>query len=282
MFSFFKKKKKDPHKRLREILGEYELPRFRKTVFEVLQRLRDPGVTADEIAEVMSLDPDLTSRVMRTVNSTAYAPRTRIKDLSHAITMLGNAELERIVMLLGAKMATPKNVPDYLDMGAFWLRAARRAVIARELADLTQPTEARLCFTAGFLEDFSVPIIAASKGREYADVYKRASANSGHQLHELEKMKFGWDHAELGALVCHEWDLPEDIAAAISAQNEPESDLRPDPVFLVNNVPEEDDEAWRGQFKKQILVNFDIAEEVLDRMLDEADAKARELVRLIS
>ena len=94
MFSFFKSK--DPHARLHEILGDYDLPKFRKTVFEVLRRLREPASTSKEIAEVMSMDPDLTSRVMRTVNSTAYAPRTPIKDLDHAVTMLGKSELERM------------------------------------------------------------------------------------------------------------------------------------------------------------------------------------------
>ena len=76
MFSFFKNT--DPHKRLHEILGEYQLPKFRKTIFEALRRLREPGNTSAYIAEVMAMDPDLTSRVMRTVNSTAYAPRTPI------------------------------------------------------------------------------------------------------------------------------------------------------------------------------------------------------------
>ena len=279
MFSFFKKE--DPHARLHEILGDYELPKFRKTVFETLRRLRDPKATSSEIAEVMSMDADLTSRVMRTVNSTAYAPQTPIKDLGHAVTMLGNAELERIVMLLGAKMAMPKNVPSYVDMDSFWQRAGLRAVIARGLAELTDPTKAGLCFSAGFLEDFSVPLIAASKGREYADVYE-ASAQSKKPLHEIEQEKFGWDHAELGALVCNEWELPEDIAAAISAQNEPESELRPDPVFYVSDLPDEDDEAWRERFKEQVLAQHDVSEEALDTMLEEAGEKARELVRLIS
>tara|TARA_B100000029_G_scaffold211654_2_gene209573 strand:+ start:364 stop:1203 length:840 start_codon:yes stop_codon:yes gene_type:complete len=279
MFSFFKKK--NPHRRLREILGDYELPKFRKTIFEVLHRLRDPKATSADIAEVLSLDPDLTARVMRTVNSTAYAPRVRIKDLNHAITMLGRSELERIVMLLGAKMAMPRDVPRYFDMEQFWQRAGRRAVIARELADLTSPSEAGLCFSAGFLEDFSVPLLAASQGRDYAKVYEDSSIGK-KPLHELEKEKFGWDHAEMGALVCSEWDLPEDIAAAISAQNEPDSDLRPDPVFLVSEMPDEDDEQWRARFKKAVLARHDISEEALDQMLDEADDKARELIRLIS
>jgi len=279
MFSFFKSK--DPHERLHEILGDYELPKFRKTVFEVLRRLREPASTSKDIAEVMSMDPDLTSRVMRTVNSTAYAPRTPIKDLDHAVTMLGKSELERIVMMLGAKMAVPKDVPSYVDMDAFWQRAGMRAVIARGLAELVAPVKAGLCFSAGFLQDFSVPLIAASKGSEYAKVYE-ASTDSAKPLHELEQEQYGWDHAELGALVCNEWELPEDIAAAISTQNEPESDLRPDPVFYVSDLPDEDDEDWRERFKEQVLAQHDVSEEALDKMLDEANGKARELVRLIS
>ena len=279
MFSFFKSK--DPHERLHEILGDYELPKFRKTVFEVLRRLREPASTSKDIAEVMSMDPYLTSRVMRTVNSTAYAPRTPIKDLEHAITMLGESELERIVMMLGAKMAVPKDVPSYVDMGSFWQRAGLRAVIARGLADLVAPAKAGLCFSAGFLQDFSVPLIAASKGSEYAKVYE-ASAVGDKPLHELEQEQFGWDHAELGALVCNEWEMPEDIAAAISTQNEPESELRPDPVFYVSDLPDEDDDSWRERFKEQVLTHHDVSEEALDKMLDEADGKARELVRLIS
>ena len=279
MFSFFKKK--NPHARLHEILGDYELPKFRKTVFETLRRLREPTATSADIAEVMSMDPDLTSRVMRTVNSTAYAPRTPIKDLDHAVTMLGKAELERIVMMLGAKMAVPKNVPKYLDMDSFWQRAGLRAVIARGLAELVAPAKAGLCFSAGFLEDFSVPIIAASKGNEYADIYEE-STDGTKPLHELEQEQFGWDHAELGALVCNEWDLPEEIAAAISTQNEPESELRPDPVFFVSDLSGEIDETWRDHFKERVLTHHDVSEEALDKMLDEADGKARELVRLIS
>ena len=279
MFSFFKKE--DPHARLNKILGDYELPKFRKTIFETLRRLRDPKSTSADIAEVMSMDADLTSRVMRTVNSLAYAPKTPIKHLEHAVTMLGNAELERIVMMIGAKMAMPKNIPTYVDMDAFWQRAGLRAVIARGLADLTSPTKAGLCFSAGFLQDFSVPIIASSKGKEYADVYK-ASAQSEKPLHEIEQEKFGWDHAELGALVCNEWELPEDIAAAISTQNEPESELRPDPVYYVSNLAGEDDEAWHSHFKEQVLTKHDVSEEAFDTMIEEAGEKARELVRLIS
>ena len=82
--------------------------------------------------------------------------------------------------------------------------------------------------------------------------------------------------------MCNEWELPEDIAAAISAQNEPESELRPDPVYYVSNLASEDDEAWHSHFKEQVLTKHDVSEEAFDTMLEEAGEKARELVRLIS
>ena len=76
--------------------------------------------------------------------------------------------------------------------------------------------------------------------------------------------------------------MPKDIAAAISAQNEPESELRPDPIFYVSDLPDEDDETWRERFTDQVLAQYDVSEEALDKLLVEVDGKARELVRLIS
>ena len=85
MTAWFTKKKKTD--RLKEILGDYELPRFRKTIFETLQRLREPAATSADIAEVMSLDPDLTSRVMRTVNSTALSTPVKFFDKADTTTV---------------------------------------------------------------------------------------------------------------------------------------------------------------------------------------------------
>lgn len=279
MFSFLKQK--DPHARLREILGEYDLPRFRKTIFETLSRLRDPKATSKDIAEVMSMDADLTSKVMRTVNSLAYAPKIPIKGLDHAVTMLGKSELERVVMMVGAKVAIPTHVPSDLNLSSFWLDASLRAIIARDLANLVDPPRAGLCFSSGFLEDLSVPIIAASKGNEYVEVYQ-TSIEGQKPLHEIEQEKFGWDHAELGALVCNEWDLPEDIGAAISAQNEPNSELRPDPVYYVSDLSVQSNETWQEHFKDKVMTRHQIKEQALDSILGGAEDKARDLVRLIS
>jgi hypothetical protein len=97
----------DVKDRIRQLLGDVEVPRFRKAVFETLRRLRDPDTTPGKIMEVMSVDAQLVGKVMNTVNSTAYSPKSKVQSLDHAIMLMGNADLERIVMIVGSKAALP-------------------------------------------------------------------------------------------------------------------------------------------------------------------------------
>ena len=280
MFSFFKS---DPKERMQKILGgNYQLPRFRKSVFETLRRLRDPDVQPNQITEVMSMDPDLTSKVMRTVNSTAYAPRCKIDSLDHAIMMLGRSNLERIVMMLGAQTVIPSKLPRVLDIRVFWKTSAKRAVLAKGIADAVIPAHASLSFTAGFLQDITIPLLATGREQEYVPILEESVKNN-RDLHVLEQETFGWDHAELGAIVCNEWELPEDLGGAIKDQHHPDSKLRPDPVFFVSSLEEHRAaDAWNTQFCAAVKSRYRIDDEQLNALMKQCSTKADELTRLIS
>lgn len=279
MFSFFNY---DPKARIKEILGAFELPRFRKAVFETLKRLRDPDSTTNQICQGMSTDPDLVSRVMRTVNSTAYAPRTKITSLDHAIAMLGNSNLERIVMVLGARGCIPQKTPAYLTLQQFWKTSSKRAVLAKEVAEATSPAKANLSFSAGFLQDISIPLVASAKPDDYGKVFQEALTGT-RDLHTLEKETFGWDHAELGAMICAEWDLPEDLAGCIHAQNEVNSPLRPDPVYFVSSLQDEHPPEWNEKFIQMVRERCPaLEEEQLKNMLAQCGGKADELAKMLT
>ena len=272
----------DPSERVKELLGNFELPRFRKTIFETLKRLRDPDSSVNQICQVMSMDADLMSRVMRTVNSTAYAPRSKITSLDHAIAMMGNSQLERIVMLIGARGATPQKPPQYLPLQQFWKTAGKRAVLAKEIAEATAPAKANLCFTAGFLQDIAVPIIAASKNEDYNLIYSTAAMGERH-LHEVEKETFGWCHAELRAAVCAVWDMPEDLTGAVADQNVADSRLCPDPVHYVASLCDAHPDTWNEQFGKTVMERHpEFGEEQVKGMITACGGKADELAKLIS
>jgi HD-like signal output (HDOD) protein len=278
MFSFFKS---DPKERLKKILGNYELPRFRKTVFETLRRLRDPDSQPNQITEVMSMDPDLTSKVMRTVNSSAYAPRTKITSLDHAIMMMGRSNLERIVMLLGAKSALPPRVPPALNLQSYWRTSAKRAVLAKGVADLVVPVQASLSFTAGFLQDICIPLLVTGREKDYSPVLTE-SIKSGRELHTLEQETFGWDHAELGAIACNEWDLPEDLGVSIRDQHVLESKARPDPVYFVSSHQDAQGDNWNAAFFERVKSRYNMDDEQLKTLITQSTSKMNELITIIS
>jgi HD-like signal output (HDOD) protein len=213
------------------------------------------------------------------VNSTAYSPKSRVQSLDHAIMLMGNSDLERIVMLVGAKAALPGQTHPKFGLSDFWKVSSRRAVLAREVADLVQPAKANLCFTAGFLQDLSVPLIVSSKKDEYMKIFTTAIEEK-RDLHVLEMDSLGWDHSEVGALVAMDWELPDDVTLCVKDQNHPDSMGRPDPTHYVSTLLPSHGEEWNDQFAAQVDQRYVVPRETLDTMCKDSIAKAAELAKL--
>lgn len=270
---------KDVKDRIRQLLGDVEIPRFRKAVFETLRRLRDPDTTPEKVMEVMAVDAQLVGKVMQTVNSTAYSPRSKIQSLDHAIMLMGNADLERIVMLVGAKAALPSQTHPKFALSDFWKVSSRRAVLAREVADLVQPSKANLSFTAGFLQDLSVPLIVGSKKDDYMKIFNTALEEK-RDLHVLEMDSMGWDHAEVGALVALDWELPDDVMLCLKDHNQPNAATRPDSAHYVSSLLPTHGEEWHDHFAAQIDQRYTVPREILDAICKDSVAKAADLAKL--
>jgi len=269
----------DVKDRIRQLLGDVEVPRFRKAVFETLRRLRDPDTTPGKIMEVMSVDAQLVGKVMNTVNSTAYSPKSKVQSLDHAIMLMGNADLERIVMIVGSKAALPSQTHPKFALGDFWKASSRRAVLARELADIVQPSKANLSFTAGFLQDLSVPLIVSSKKDDYMKIFSTA-VDEKRDLHALEHETLGWDHAEVGALVALNWELPEDVMLCLKDHNEAGAVTRPDPAHYVSSLHASHGEEWNEIFAGKVGQRYQVPREALDEVCNNSVSKAAELAKL--
>ena len=89
MLKLFTRAKTDPATELKAIHDGYELPTLPGIYLEALQQVRDEGSSAATLADLLSSDPGLTMRLLRTVNSAAFGVRSSIKSVHHAMSMLG-------------------------------------------------------------------------------------------------------------------------------------------------------------------------------------------------
>ena len=133
MFKLLKRKNQDPKEELRELLGQYELPTFSSSMVDLLRLLRDPEIPMAEVASRVEMDPGLTVRILRLINSAGFGLMTEVSNLQHAVSLLGRSRLESLVLTFAATEGISVQM-DGLDSTRFWGAAARRATLARVLA----------------------------------------------------------------------------------------------------------------------------------------------------
>ena len=75
-----------------------EISSLPQVAMRVIQVANDANTGASELKEVMEYDPALCARVLRCVNSSAYATRVKITNLQQAIAYLGIRQIRNLAL----------------------------------------------------------------------------------------------------------------------------------------------------------------------------------------
>lgn len=213
--SLFKSKPKKAERELRKLLGDREFPHVPQVAMRILQKLRDPDADFAEVSECLRWDPALVVKVLSTVNSAAYGTSVRIEDVRHAVSFLGRAHLEQLVIAMAVKGCLPTAEAPGFRHERFWRAAAMRAALGRCIALELHPSRSSETFTAGLLQDMAVPVLAHAMPERYGPILEAWHDEGGVRLSDLEQEAFGWTHAQVGAYLGTTWELPDSLVQAI-------------------------------------------------------------------
>ncbi len=218
MLRLFARKKVDPREKLSEILQGFELPTFPAIHLEALRLARDIDSDTAELADALSADPGLTGQVLSTVNASAFGLRSRVRSGHHAVSLLGRSQIESLVVALASRACLPSAAMPGFEPKRFWSIAARRAAVARGLNERIDPSQRSEVFSASLLQDMAIPLLCQRHGERYGELVER-SLSDDCDLLPLEQEAFGWDHAQVAAMMCSIWGFPETIGEAIAAHH---------------------------------------------------------------
>ncbi len=274
-------RKSDPKGKLKKVLGEYNLPSFPGAVMQVLQTIRDPRSSASSVADVLAVDPGLSVRVLRVANSPVFSPVRKVENLAQAVALVGLTELESLVLSISVRGNLPRDSAEGYDFARFWRASARRGFVARALAEILCPARESESFTAGLLQDMALPFLAHQRSKEYGPVLHQWHTTDV-LLHELEREVFGWDHAEVGAWICDEWNLPESIVSAIGSHHP--GGVRngcPVSVALAAYLREAEDRTGVDSLIKMAATEYQISAERAGEIVESAFRQAEEFTQLL-
>lgn len=182
----------------------------------------------EEVRLLIESEPSFTARILAAANSAASAPRSPITSVRAAILRMGSVPAANVVLTLAvAHVFVPR---DPWEKG-LWRHSLDVAVAARKLAACTsstglKPEEAYAC---GLLHDIGRFVLFQEAPDELRRI-EEAHARTPEALVEAERAMCGMTHAEIGALACAKWRLPELVTAVVRDHHGPASS---GPVGLV-------------------------------------------------
>lgn len=197
-----------------------DLPSVPAIAATVIALVEDPNASADDLRAVIERDPALAARILKVANSSLFGFSRRIETLRHAIALLGFRTVKNLV--LGASM---KEVFKRFGLTErlLWEHATRAGAVAARLTDHPSiDVDREEAFTLGLLHDLGKIALNNAAPEEYSRVVARVY-NEGVTFVVAERDLFGFDHAELGALVAEKWKLPPRLETAIRLHHTPEA-----------------------------------------------------------
>lgn len=192
------------------------LPTLPGVAMQVLELTRDPRVSIQKIADLVQNDPALTTKVLRTVNSSYYGLATPCPSISRAMSLLGLNTVKSIVLGFSlVESARGVGLDERFDLESYWRRSVYGAAGARAIAMTRRGVDPEEAFVGSLLQDIGMLAAFAALKNEYTDVLAKGPKDH-EQILAHEQQHLGFDHAKIGKLLAEKWRLPEQIQECIA------------------------------------------------------------------
>jgi putative nucleotidyltransferase with HDIG domain len=191
-----------------------------ETCQRINEMVGDEQYSAADIAELILLDPGLTTRLLKIANSPFFGFPSHIDSVPKAITIIGTEELRQLVLATSAVDMFSTLPNELVSMETFWRHSLRCAVIARTIAAFLKEPEVEHYFTAGLLHDIGYLVIYRELP-ELAEKTQDHCAQNRGIVYIVEQEIIGFDHAEVGAELLRRWKLPPAQVEAVACHHTP-------------------------------------------------------------
>ena len=260
----------------------------------VIELADDRHASAHDIADVISVDPGLSARLLKLVNSAYYTLPQQVDNLSRAVQVVGTDALRNLALATGAVQAF-KGIPNTLvDMDAFWNASVHCGLLARSLGRIARHRQPERLFAAGLLHAVGQLVLYTEAPEQAREVLQRL-ARTGASRSAIEHEIFGFDYCEVGAVLLETWQLPPTIWLPIRYHRTPQFaiDLPVDTALLaiaqaVTAVCEPDVKCATPASDEEPSIDqatwsqSGLANDVLTRAQEEANGQWFDVIEIIS
>ncbi len=182
-----------------EALGD--LPPTPVVAIKALKIMEDPFATARKVADTICHDTAISARILRIANSPVYSTGQKISTLEHAIVILGEDLLKKLVLETSLRGL---NKSFGLAERQLWEDSISAAVGARILANLAGYPKPEEAFLAGLFRHIGKLVLNNHSKQAFKQIQEGVKTGLGTS-EDMERGFFAFTHAEVGAAVLEKW-----------------------------------------------------------------------------
>ncbi len=185
--------------------------------------IKDPKSSMADLANVVKLDPSMSSIILRWVNSAYYALRQPVVSIEQAVVFLGQRTVQNLVLSASVAGFMSRPLPGYaLDKGELWKHSVGTAAGGRLIMQSLIPNQAEDAYYAGLFCDVGKLAfdLLMQKGIIQQKGF-RLDASNPHNFQETESSMFGYDHPLVSAAMARRWKLPDFLVQVIQFHHLP-------------------------------------------------------------
>ena len=265
------------------------LPSPPVVAMRILDLSNDPDVDIGKVADVVSVDPALATKIMRISNSPIYALRRKTENLHQAITLLGLNGTLTLALSFSLAASMNNNACQGFDYNAYWRRSLAAATCCRRFGMVIKLRKGEELFLAGLLQDIGMLVIDKLDPGFYSGLGIEQSDHAAMSAGESGKL--GADHASIGGWILKKWGMPDYLADTVLYSHDTQKDLENDEYQsfmncialsgpLVDAVQASDGNEALLAIAGLIKSRLDISDEDFNRMMESLSEDFREAEEL--
>ncbi|MCU7890732.1 MAG: HDOD domain-containing protein [Candidatus Thiodiazotropha sp. (ex Ustalcina ferruginea)] len=167
-----------------------------------------PEYRLEDVADAIRIDPALTTRVLKLINSPYFGLSAKIETVFRAVNLLGTQQIHDLALATSVAEAFSKNTTSSLDMHLFWRRSVYCGLSAQALAKQRGFMDSERLFVSGLLFDLGHMILYQSVPELTLEALS-LSQQQQRPLVETEREVIGLDYARVGTTLMRQWRLPD-------------------------------------------------------------------------
>ena len=179
---------------------------------EICVRIRsmldDDNSAMNDIGDVLSLDPSLSSKLLKLANSPLFRFESPIDPIGKALTVIGGESLYNLVMVETASSAFEHFSSDVINLNKFWQQSIYCSLLAKHLAKILKMKDSERFFLLGLLHNIGELVVAVQAPQE---AMQCAQYDKFVSPWKLQNKVLGFHYAQCSAELLSQWQLPEQL-----------------------------------------------------------------------